>query len=265
MEHVNSAPSRHPFGFSLSGYGLKMVGIVLMVIDHLYEMFYPFGIPLVFHMIGRACMPIFLFMAAEGFHYTRNRGKYLLRLLVGFWFMGVCNLLLGRLMPLDDVVLMNNVFGTMFLSAFYMWMIELFKSGVKDKKPRSVILAVLGSLAPIASSLIIITVINSSLLLAQTAMVMLPAILLTEGGFSSVILAVLFFLLRRHGHLVQMIPLVLLSVLSAIGGGIQWMMVFAAIPLLLYNGQAGRKSKWFFYIFYPAHIYVFYILSYFLH
>jgi hypothetical protein len=58
--------------------------------------------------------------------------------------------------------------------------------------------------------------------------------------------------------------------LSALLGGIQvqWMMVFAAIPLLLYSGKRGHGNpmfnKWFFYIFYPAHIYVLYIIAYFL-
>jgi hypothetical protein len=48
----------------------------------------------------------------------------------------------------------------------------------------------------------------------------------------------------------------------------QWAAVFAVIPLLLYNGKRGggsaRLNKWFFYIFYPAHIYALYILAYFL-
>ncbi|MBM7617346.1 hypothetical protein JOC36_000903 [Weissella uvarum] len=38
-------------------------------------------------------------------------------------------------------------------------------------------------------------------------------------------------------------------------------MVFAIIPLSFYNGREGRKDKWFFYIFYPAHILILYIIS----
>jgi hypothetical protein len=44
----------------------------------------------------------------------------------------------------------------------------------------------------------------------------------------------------------------------------QWLMVFAAIPLFLYNGKRGRGGKYFFYIFYPAHIYLFYVIAWFL-
>ncbi|WP_259718821.1 conjugal transfer protein TraX [Weissella confusa] len=41
----------------------------------------------------------------------------------------------------------------------------------------------------------------------------------------------------------------------------QWMMIFATPLLALYNGKQGRKDKWFFYIFYPTHIAVLYIIS----
>ncbi len=41
----------------------------------------------------------------------------------------------------------------------------------------------------------------------------------------------------------------------------QWMMIFAVPLLYLYNGKKGRGMKYLFYVFYPAHIYIFYIIS----
>ena len=44
----------------------------------------------------------------------------------------------------------------------------------------------------------------------------------------------------------------------------QWMMILAAIPIVLYNGEKGRGMRNFFYIFYPAHIAIFAIISFFM-
>ena len=41
----------------------------------------------------------------------------------------------------------------------------------------------------------------------------------------------------------------------------QWMEVFAAPLMLLYNGQRGAGHKQLFYWFYPAHVYGLYLLS----
>ncbi|GLB28200.1 hypothetical protein LAD12857_01230 [Lacrimispora amygdalina] len=42
---------------------------------------------------------------------------------------------------------------------------------------------------------------------------------------------------------------------------IQWMMIGALPFILFYNGKKGKSMKYFFYIFYPAHILIFFILS----
>lgn len=102
--------------FSLTGYQIKLIGIILMVGDHVYEMFNYVNPPTILNMFGRIVLPIFLFMSAEGFYYTRNRLKYMSRLLIGFWGMNLGNLVIPKIFPMNEVTIINNVFGTLFFS-----------------------------------------------------------------------------------------------------------------------------------------------------
>lgn len=40
-----------------------------------------------------------------------------------------------------------------------------------------------------------------------------------------------------------------------------WMVIGALPFIMLYNGKKGKGFKYFFYIFYPVHIYIFYIIG----
>ncbi len=92
-----------------------------MVGDHIYEMFIYAQPPILLNMFGRIVLPIFLFLSAEGFYYTRNRLKYMSRLLIGFWGMNLGNQLIPKLFPMDELMLFNNVFGTLFLATLVMY------------------------------------------------------------------------------------------------------------------------------------------------
>lgn len=70
----------------------------------------------------------------------------------------------------------------------------------------------------------------------------------TDYGAKGVLFILCFFLLRRF-------------VLA--NGGVQVYAGFAALPLLLYNGRRGPKMKYFFYIFYPMHLVILYLIHYF--
>jgi hypothetical protein len=43
-----------------------------------------------------------------------------------------------------------------------------------------------------------------------------------------------------------------------------WMIIFALPFILLYNGKKGKGYKYFFYIFYPTHIYILFLIGHFL-
>ena len=63
---------------------LKLIAIIAMTIDHATDLLFP-GFPsqpapLVLHFVGRLTAPIMWFFVCEGFHYTKDVKKYMMRL-----------------------------------------------------------------------------------------------------------------------------------------------------------------------------------------
>jgi hypothetical protein len=260
-------------GAFLSGGTIKFIAITLMVMDHLHQIFINQGAPDWLYWFGRPVAAMFLFLSAEGFFYTRSKSRYILRFLGAFMLMNLGNRLLTKFLPVENVVLINNVFGTLCVSAFYMLMTDLFRSGLREKKPRRTLLAVGGFLLPIVTGLVIMVLISREAPLTTAGLALfflIPTPFTAEGGFVLVLLGPAFYLLRKYRWAQALVPAAagLLSLATSRGEtGIpdpQWLMALAALPILLYNGRRGRGAKYFFYAFYPGHIYLFYLIAWFL-
>ncbi|MHB9291968.1 hypothetical protein Holit_01056 [Hollandina sp. SP2] len=253
-------------GRIFSGTAIKVIALALMVMDHLHQIFYTQGVPAWFHWFGRPVATLFLFLCAEGFYYTRSRKRYMLQLLLGFLLMSGMSMGLSQFMRLESVVLINNMFGTLFISTFYMLMVDLLRTSVTAKKTSNILLALGGMILPWIIGLGMLILISEDLLSQPLAMLMLfiPNPVIVEGGFVLVLMGVLFYILRKF-RLAQMGVVLLISVFSALTTkNAQWLMVSAIVPMWLYNRQRGRGGKYFFYIFYPAHLYIFYIIAWFI-
>lgn len=250
---------------------IKLIAVFLMLLDHVHQMYAWDGAPLWLTMLGRPVFPMFLFIAAESFHYTRNKRTYLKRLLFVSWGMTISSFLIQQVLPNEHVVLMNNAFSTFFVTALYMLFWDWFSDGVKQRNWRKIVKAILCCFIPILCAAPMFLVATLTLkadiplatvrFLAMFAL-LIPNILTVEGGFALVALGLLFYIFRKHRFL-QIAVLLLLSLAEYImsGGGIQWMMCFAAVPMLFYNGEKGRGMKNFFYVFYPLHIYLLYLIA----
>lgn len=250
---------------------LKYLAFGLMFLDHIHEMFIEMGAPSWLNICGRLVFPIFLFLAADSFYYTRDRKKYMLRLLLMSWLMIIGNMIVGSLFQNGHVGLANNAFSTFFITGVYIWSWDFFVKGIKNRSAKDFGKGLILFLLPIICALPMILLFSPSLLgslspLTARLLILLvsliPNILMVEGGFLLVLLGLLFYIFREK-RLLQILSLALITILLYLSdpASIQWTMIFAALPIFLYNGQKGRGDKYFFYIFYPVHIYALYILA----
>lgn len=250
---------------------IKLIAAFLMFFDHIHQMYAWKGAPLWLTMLGRPVFPMFLFIAAESFHYTRDRKKYLLRLLSASWGMTILTTALSLLIPNPNVVLMNNAFSTFFVAGLYMQSWDWLVDGIRQRKVMLLLKSILCALLPIlcAAPMLLVGALSSNeeipfaaiRALAMLAM-LLPSLLTVEGGFLLVVLGVLFYIFREKRSLQIAVLLLLSGLVFLLGhGGIQWLMCGAAVPMFLYNGQRGRQMKYFFYLFYPAHICLLYLFA----
>lgn len=221
-------------------------------------------------MAGRLVFLVFLFAAAESFHHTHSKKKYLQRLLSASWGMTIFTFALQKIIPNPEVVLMNNAFSTFFVAGLYMLFWDCFVEGIRTRSWRKILKAVLCSFIPLACALPIYLVavlsfnqeIPASVIrLLATVSLLVPNILTAEGGFAMVALGTAFYIFRKYRWMQIAVLLAMSGMVYAVDGGFQWMMCFAAIPMLLYNGKRGCGMARFFYIFYPVHIGLLYVLS----
>ncbi|MFB5441724.1 hypothetical protein HQ932_11820 [Enterococcus faecium] len=253
-------------GFST--FDLKILGITLMFIDHIHQMFYPFGAPDWLDWFGRPVATLFFFISVAGFSHTHDKKKYMQRLYFSMVLMAFFTYFLGNIVHYDEVVLINNIFRDLFIGTVMMYAIDLFTDGKNTGSWKKILTSIFLFILPILLSLFIPLLFSSPVIVQNKIVFMLitsflPALLLAENNFM-VLLIPLLYLARNH----RSIQCIIISIVAGIYfflGTTQWILIFSVIPILLYNGQKGKGMKYFFYIFYPAHIALLYLLSAFLY
>ena len=226
--------------FGLTNNQLKIIAMLAMLSDHIGKVLLP-QYPIL-QIIGRLAFPIFAFMIAEGCFYTKNKVRYFLMV---FLLGAGCQ----AVYIIWEKSLYMNILLTFSLSIIFIFSLENYKK-TKEKRIRILMLFT------------VITV----LLIA----VMLPVILIDQGfiidyGIFGVLLPVaIFYAPDKLRKLIYTAGILILLTLD-LGGGIQWWSLLAIPLLALYNQKRGKYNiKPLFYIFYPTHLVVIYLISLFL-
>lgn len=221
---------------------LKIMAIIFMTMDHMYTILpKEFNIPIWFGYFGKLAAPIFFYLAVEGFYYTSSRKKYISRVLS----MGLVMVFVDIVFKIHNNIFLSIGFGLLMLSG-----IELLKNSRQDNinKLKGIVLTVLFFILELT----------------------------TEASLYGVGMFLIFYLFRNNKlvtyfvySLFSLFPLINFIgpdfLEAAMLWDYQWMMIFAIIPISMYNGKLGlnnRFTKWLFYWFYPLHLIVLTVISY---
>ena len=238
-----------------NAFQLKMLLALLMVLDHLQtipELLSP-NMIMIFHILTRCVGVFFAYMAVEGFHYTRNRIKYNGRLFFWAGVVFIGNTILNQLFKGSGISLSHNIFFTLALGIL---MLNLLAFNTKN-----------GWLNILIKGVLTIVVLFVGISFAEGGAVILPFILITYlFRDKNVLRNVLYVSLSAILLFMSYVPYETLEMtISMMGYNSDWLFI-TVFPLLhLYNGERGPKtkfSKYFFYVFYPAHLWILGIIGY---
>lgn len=230
----------------LSGSTLKFIAMITMLIDHIgaavllryilsiqgcvMDIAYYNRLVMLYRVmrgIGRIAFPIYCFLLVEGFLKTHNLKKYILRL-------GIFALLSE--IPFDLCFTSSffslgyqSVMLTLLIGVITMWGVSVLERRVHNR-----IALVCGSMAVIAAG-------------AAAA-----ELLQTDYGYMGVACIMVLYALRR------------IKWMQITGGclAFAWEIwaPLAFIPIGFYNGKRGLKLKYVFYLFYPMHLLILYLI-----
>lgn len=220
----------------LSNNQLKVIAMVTMTVDHIGAYLFPQLVWL--RIIGRLAFPIYAYMIAEGCRHTRSMGRYLASLAV---MAAACQVV--YFFAMDSVYM--SILVTFSLSVGLIWLQDFSE---KQQTLFSRILVFAGFL--------------TVFFLCELLPSLLPDTDYSiDYGIIGVLTPVVIYSCKDRASRLVGCGLSLV-VLAAFSHYTQWFSLFALIPLAMYNGQRGKwNMKWFFYLFYPAHLLVIHGIS----
>jgi len=189
-------------------------------------------------IIGRLAYPIFAFMIAEGFEHSKNRRRYLMRMVA-----------MAVLLQLVYGIVMKSLYQCIFVTfSLSIALCMVADNAMKRTNPLNLILLALSVIGVWFVTTILPDALNKT-------------DFWIDYGFFGVMLPVTVFMAKTKRAKLFIFTVMLCFLWMTYG----YVQVFAlmTVPLIaLYNGEKGKlRMKNFFYIFYPAHMVVIYLIK----
>ncbi len=237
---------------TLSANTIKLVAIAAMTIDHIAWLLFPGYpkeiLPLAMHIIGRITCPVMCYLVAEVYHHTKDIRKYTRRMLI-FALIAHFAYIYASADFVDWRSFIPFYYGNVLNQTSVMW--------------------------PLACGLMMLRVVNSAKIrknIFKVLIILLLCLISFPSDWSCIAaLCILAFGTNRGKIKTQMLWMIFYVALYAIVYffcldkvyGVMQMAVVLAIPLILmYSGRRSKNPrantfmKWFFYIYYPLHLFI---------
>lgn len=225
----------------MDSFQLKLIACLFMLIDHMGFILFPNII--ILRLLGRLSFPLFAWFISEGYVYTRSFKKYILRLSV---FAVVLE---------SPFILFSSFFqstGKDTLNIFFTLSIGLLSIYSYDKSENRL-----------------------TKLIFPITLALFAQFIKADYGFYGIITILLFYIFNDNFfktalyqiifNLIYASAVLLYNYMNNIAFDtfviLQIFSIFSLLFIKAYNKKQGRKMKYFFYFFYPAHIILLYIIS----
>lgn len=241
----------------LNAFQLKCFMAALIVLDHIPHIpgLVSPDLEGIFHGLTRCVAVWFAYLAVEGFLHTRGRIRYNIRLFFWAEFMALGNLIYNQIGGPYGLALHNNIFLTLALGVLMLNLLvgddPVTELGRCPRSHREWAVRIAGTLLVMGAGLF-----------AEGGALILPFILITylcrkriplRNGLYFALAAGLFLLVYRPGISWQELAM-----------GSEFLFPTVLPFLSLYNGTRGPNTdghKYFFYLFYPLHLWLIGLLA----
>ena len=239
----------------MNAFYLKIIAVITMIIDHVGAVF---NLSITYRIIGRVAYPIFVYLVADGFRYTRSKEKFLLRLFV---FAIISE-------PFFDMALGHsinffagtNIFYTLFLGGVAIYVYDKMYNYINaNNANNNDYLIKIFSSVPVIFFMFLANFLETDYSWFGVLAVYLIYIITNKYARFAVLIILTQW---QHSYTYQMIlqgniiyiPTPFLLMIPAT--------ILPCILLMFYNNKRGPSLKWLFYAVYPVHLFILVCIKY---